>query len=122
MAEVRNMQVVLRDYVAGFPKESDMNILEGSIRLKVPEGSNEVLVKNLYLSCDPVMRIMMIKVEAIDEYRHYTPASVSYQTLSFSLFSHSVLLLKIAGSTHLIFLILKILIYHELVSFMDSLI
>ncbi|KAL9303501.1 hypothetical protein ACSQ67_020764 [Phaseolus vulgaris] len=75
MAEVRNMQVVLRDYVAGFPKESDMNILEGSIRLKVPEGSNEVLVKNLYLSCDPVMRIMMIKVEAIDEYRHYTPAS-----------------------------------------------
>ncbi|KAK7287192.1 hypothetical protein RIF29_00305 [Crotalaria pallida] len=55
MAQVRNKQVILRDYVTGFPKESDMNIVEGTITLKLPEGSNDVLLKNLYLSCDPYM-------------------------------------------------------------------
>ncbi|XP_047154912.1 2-alkenal reductase (NADP(+)-dependent)-like [Vigna umbellata] len=62
MAEVRNKQVVLRDYVVGFPKESDMNTVEGRITLKVPEGSNDVLLKNLYLSCDPYMRVLMSKM------------------------------------------------------------
>ncbi|QCE04616.1 Polyketide synthase [Vigna unguiculata] len=75
MAEVRNKKVVLRDYVVGFPKESDMKTVEGSIRLKVPEGSNDVLLKNLYLSCDPYMRILMNKVESIDMHHHYTPSS-----------------------------------------------
>ncbi|XP_047153193.1 2-alkenal reductase (NADP(+)-dependent)-like [Vigna umbellata] len=73
MAEVRNKRVVLRDYVVGFPKESDMKIVEGRIKLKLPEGSDKVIVKNLYLSCDPVMRVLMIKMEAIDVYHHYTP-------------------------------------------------
>jgi len=96
MAEVRNKRVVLRNYVAGFPKESDMKLVEGRIKLKVPEGSYKVLVKNLYLSCDPVMRVMMINIEAIDVYHHYTPDAVSYQTFFqfFSTFSHCVLLLK----------------------------
>ncbi|XP_027334256.1 NADPH-dependent oxidoreductase 2-alkenal reductase-like isoform X2 [Abrus precatorius] len=61
MAEMRNKQVVLRDYVTGFLKESDMNIVESTITLKLPQGSNEVLLKNLYLSCDPYMRIRMTK-------------------------------------------------------------
>ena len=55
--EVSNKQVILKDYVSGFPKESDMYLnASGTIKLKVPEGSNAVLVKNLYLSCDPYMR------------------------------------------------------------------
>ncbi|XP_030937796.1 2-alkenal reductase (NADP(+)-dependent)-like [Quercus lobata] len=55
--EVSNKQVILKDYVSGFPKESDMCLnTSGTIKLKVPEGSNAVLVKNLYLSCDPYMR------------------------------------------------------------------
>ncbi|KAE8734060.1 NADP-dependent alkenal double bond reductase P1 [Hibiscus syriacus] len=55
---VRNKQVVLKNYVdAGLPKESDMEIKESTIHLKVPEGSKDaILVKNLYLSCDPYMR------------------------------------------------------------------
>ncbi|XP_057477918.1 2-alkenal reductase (NADP(+)-dependent)-like [Actinidia eriantha] len=57
--EVRNKQVVLRDYIHGFPKESDMYITESSICLKVPQGSNGVVVKNLYLSCDPYMQLLM---------------------------------------------------------------
>ncbi|CAK8560055.1 unnamed protein product [Lathyrus sativus] len=63
MAQVRrNKQVILNDYVTGFPKESDMSIVDSTITLKIPEGSNDlVLLKNLYLSCDPYMRILMTK-------------------------------------------------------------
>ncbi|XP_004510170.1 2-alkenal reductase (NADP(+)-dependent)-like [Cicer arietinum] len=61
MAQVRNKQVILRDYVSGFPKESDMKIVDSIITLKLPQGSNELLLKNLYLSCDPYMRILMTK-------------------------------------------------------------
>ncbi|XP_027334639.1 NADPH-dependent oxidoreductase 2-alkenal reductase-like isoform X1 [Abrus precatorius] len=75
MAQTRNKQVVLKDYVSGFPKESDMNVVEGTITLKVPEGSNEVLLKNLYLSCDPYMRILMSKTEDLQGFRNYSPAS-----------------------------------------------
>ncbi|XP_031395087.1 2-alkenal reductase (NADP(+)-dependent)-like isoform X2 [Punica granatum] len=57
--QVRNKQVILRDFVEGFPKESDMYIVTGTVRLAVPEGSTAVLVKNLYLSCDPYMRNCM---------------------------------------------------------------
>jgi hypothetical protein len=52
---VSNKQVILRDYVSGFPKESDMYVTTGTVKLKVPQGSNAVLVKNLYLSCDPYL-------------------------------------------------------------------
>ncbi|MQL98334.1 hypothetical protein Taro_031045, partial [Colocasia esculenta] len=65
MAEVaRNKKVVLRHYVTGFPKEEDMEVVTETIPLKVPDGSpGAVLVKNLYLSCDPYMRSRMSKHE-----------------------------------------------------------
>lgn len=57
---VNNKQVILKDYVSGFPKESDFYVkTDSTITLKVPEGSNGILVKNLYLSCDPYMRNRM---------------------------------------------------------------
>ncbi|GMN36137.1 hypothetical protein TIFTF001_005770 [Ficus carica] len=57
MEEVRNMQVLARDYISGIPKESDMYLSSSaSIKFKVPQDSNAVLVKNLYLSCDPYTR------------------------------------------------------------------
>ncbi|KAF4401405.1 hypothetical protein G4B88_001599 [Cannabis sativa] len=63
MAEVKNKQVLLRDYVCGYPKESDMYVTTTStLNLKLPQGSNGVLVKNLYLSCDPYMRNRMKKL------------------------------------------------------------
>ncbi|GJS42869.1 NADP(+)-dependent 2-alkenal reductase-like protein [Tanacetum coccineum] len=72
---ISNKQVILKDYVKGFPKESDM-ILKTSetINLKLPEGSNGLLVKNLYLSCDPYMRARMTKSEGnyVDS---FTPGS-----------------------------------------------
>ena len=77
MAEVRNKQVILRNYVTGFPQESDMELVQGSIILKVPEGSNELLLKNLYLSCDPYMRLKMTKSDAPTSFVSYTPDSVN---------------------------------------------
>ncbi|XP_075661292.1 2-alkenal reductase (NADP(+)-dependent)-like [Castanea sativa] len=60
--EVSNKQVIFKNYVSGFPKESDVYLnTNGTIKLKVPEGSNGLLVKNLYLSCDPYMCNLMKK-------------------------------------------------------------
>ncbi|KAL1293387.1 2-alkenal reductase (NADP(+)-dependent)-like [Arachis hypogaea] len=75
MAEVKNKQVVLKDYATGFPKESDMDIVEGTISLNLPEGSNEVLLKNLYLSCDPYMQMLMSKIEGLEGFGTYSPGS-----------------------------------------------
>ncbi|XP_006652471.1 2-alkenal reductase (NADP(+)-dependent)-like [Oryza brachyantha] len=59
-----NRKIVLRNYVTGFPKESDMELVAagGAAPSRVPEGTDgAVLVKNLYLSCDPYMRGRMSK-------------------------------------------------------------
>ncbi|XP_047333666.1 2-alkenal reductase (NADP(+)-dependent)-like [Impatiens glandulifera] len=58
--EVSNKQIILKNYVTGFPKESDLEVKITTTRLKVPEATqNAILVKNLYLSCDPYMRNRM---------------------------------------------------------------
>ncbi|XP_058743406.1 2-alkenal reductase (NADP(+)-dependent)-like isoform X2 [Vicia villosa] len=76
MAQVNNKQVILNDYVTGFPKESDMTIVDSTITLNIPEGSNDlVLLKNLYLSCDPYMRMLMSKPQGTANPLAYTPQS-----------------------------------------------
>ncbi|CAH2055235.1 unnamed protein product [Thlaspi arvense] len=60
-ATATNKQVILRDYVIGFPTESDLIFNDTTVVLKVPAGSKTVLLKNIYLSCDPYMRIRMGK-------------------------------------------------------------
>ncbi|XP_022891576.1 2-alkenal reductase (NADP(+)-dependent)-like [Olea europaea var. sylvestris] len=73
--EVGNRQIVLNDYIKGFPKESDMSLKTSSIKLKVPADSpNAILVKNLYLSCDPYMRSRMQKSEG-GYTESYTPGT-----------------------------------------------
>ncbi|TXG72986.1 hypothetical protein EZV62_001565 [Acer yangbiense] len=49
---MRNKQVILKKYMNGSPKESDMYLKTGSISLKVEQGTSAVIIKNLYLSCD----------------------------------------------------------------------
>ncbi|KAA8532164.1 hypothetical protein F0562_006694 [Nyssa sinensis] len=73
--EVSNKQIILRDYVSGFPKESDMFVKTSTILLKVPEGSEAVLLKNLYLSCDPYLRNRMKKAEEGGYDDSITPSS-----------------------------------------------
>ncbi|KAK6244311.1 hypothetical protein QUC31_010720 [Theobroma cacao] len=59
MATVKNGQVVLKGYIEGAPKKDDMEMKIGTVELKAPKGSGALLVKNLYLSCDPYMRARM---------------------------------------------------------------
>ncbi|EYU17593.1 hypothetical protein ABFS82_07G107300 [Erythranthe guttata] len=74
--EASNKQVILKDYVKGFPKESDLILKTSIVKLKIPNqcSNDAVLVKNLYLSCDPYMRGRMAKTEGsyIDS---FTPGS-----------------------------------------------
>ncbi|KAK9921782.1 hypothetical protein M0R45_030278 [Rubus argutus] len=73
---MRNKQVILRAYVTGFPKESDMQLRTTStITLKLPQGSTGVLVKNLYLSCDPYTRTQMQHSDTPSSFRTLTPGS-----------------------------------------------
>lgn len=76
-AEVRNKQVIFKDYIKGALKESDMYVKTDTTRkLELPEGSEGVLVKNLYLSCDPYMRIIMTKRDTGGVFSSYAPGSV----------------------------------------------
>ncbi|ERN11890.1 hypothetical protein AMTR_s00020p00195570 [Amborella trichopoda] len=89
--EVSNRQIIFKDYVTGFPEEEDMEMVSSSIKLKVPEGSEAVLVKNLYLSCDPYMRLKMIKPENSTYFAGYEPGSVSALLLNIFLCFHGLL-------------------------------
>lgn len=62
--EVVNQQIILKNYITGLPKESDLEFISSMLTLNLEElkkskagGQEEVVVvKNLYLSCDPYMR------------------------------------------------------------------
>ncbi|KAK6255561.1 hypothetical protein SCA6_016866, partial [Theobroma cacao] len=72
---VRNKRVILRDYVTGFPKESDMYISFSTMTSKIPENhKGVVLVTNLYLSCDPYMRLRM-RNDQDPEFTPFPPGS-----------------------------------------------
>lgn len=72
-----NKRVILKNYVTGLPKESDMEIVTAeAARLRVPYGSKAVLLKNLYLSCDPYMKFLMTKKEEPFLIPDYVPGSV----------------------------------------------
>ncbi|XP_004287174.1 PREDICTED: 2-alkenal reductase (NADP(+)-dependent)-like [Fragaria vesca subsp. vesca] len=74
----RNKRVILKDYVSGFPKVSDMYVTtDSTVSLKVPaDTANAVLLKNLYLSCDPMMRfLIMNSQQKMNKYLYCTPGS-----------------------------------------------
>ena len=75
--EVSSKRVMLRNYVTGFSQETYLELSQGTIVLKVPQGSNAILVKNLYLSCDPYMRYCMQKGEDGDNFKFFKPGLVS---------------------------------------------
>ncbi|XP_015870941.1 2-alkenal reductase (NADP(+)-dependent)-like [Ziziphus jujuba] len=78
MAEqVSNKQVIMKDYVSGFPDESYMSITISTLTLplKLPFSGNGVLLKNLYLSCDPYMINRMRKPHASSYVDSFQPGS-----------------------------------------------
>ena len=76
---VRNKQVILKNYVNGYPKASDMEVTsDATIRLELPKDGSLILSKNLYLSCDPYMRGRMSKATEASYIESFTPGSVCY--------------------------------------------
>ncbi|KAJ4766772.1 Zinc-binding dehydrogenase family protein [Rhynchospora pubera] len=71
-----NKKVVLRNYVDGFLKENDMEVVTDTVRLQVPYESTAVIVKNLYLSCDPYMRMRMARPDQSSEFPSFVLGSV----------------------------------------------
>ncbi|XP_020590013.1 2-alkenal reductase (NADP(+)-dependent)-like [Phalaenopsis equestris] len=71
-----NKRIILKDYVTGYPREGDMVLISSDIELKVPPGSAAVLVKILYLSCDPYMRGRMSKPVVKSYIGPFTPGYV----------------------------------------------
>ncbi|RWV95865.1 hypothetical protein GW17_00041466 [Ensete ventricosum] len=74
--ELSNKRVIFKDYVTGYPKEEDMILTSATVPSKVPQGSTAVLLKNLYLSCDPYMRGRMSKPINRSYTDAFTPGSV----------------------------------------------
>ena len=57
----RNRKVVLGGYIESAPREDDMELIDGGagaveLCVRAGAGGPAVLVKNLYLLCDPYMR------------------------------------------------------------------
>lgn len=75
---VENKQVILKKFIDGIPKENDMEIKIEKIQLHPPinKKDDSILVKNLYLSCDPYMRGRMR-----DFHGSYLPPFVPGQAL-----------------------------------------
>ncbi|KAL5096050.1 hypothetical protein RYX36_000377 [Vicia faba] len=55
-SEVENKQVIFKGYIDGVPKQTDMELRFSNIQLNQQLPPQSILVKNLYLSCDPYMR------------------------------------------------------------------
>ncbi|KAL4286906.1 hypothetical protein AHAS_Ahas19G0133000 [Arachis hypogaea] len=51
--EVSNKYIVIKHYFEDAPKESDFEIKTETLGLSVEEGSDDMIVKNLYISIDP---------------------------------------------------------------------
>jgi len=85
-AVARNRKVVLRGYIDRAPREDDMELVDGgALELRVPEcagGGPAVLVKNLYLSCDPYMRGRMRDFQG-SYIPPFKPGSVSFPRFLF---------------------------------------
>ncbi|PKU83327.1 2-alkenal reductase (NADP(+)-dependent)-like [Dendrobium catenatum] len=92
--KVKNKRITLKDYVTGYPKEEDLLLGSSDLELKVPTGSNAVLLKNLYLSCDPYMRGKMSKPLVKSYTDAFTPGSVSAIPCSYSFFLFLILFMS----------------------------
>lgn len=74
-----NKQVLFKNYVEGYPKESDFELRSTMISSQIPQRSKGLFVKNLYLGCDPYMRHKMSLHESKDVslLTSFKPGSVS---------------------------------------------
>ncbi|KAL3684331.1 hypothetical protein R1sor_002353 [Riccia sorocarpa] len=60
--EVTNRKITLKRYVEGWPKESDLELVTTKEKLEL-RGEKDLIVRVLYLSCDPFLRWNMSKTQ-----------------------------------------------------------
>ncbi|KAJ3677200.1 hypothetical protein LUZ60_002924 [Juncus effusus] len=74
------MKVILKNYVKGKLRESDMNVVKEDIKVmgsRVLDGSiDQIMLKDLYLSCDPYMRGRMTKHDDTSYIPNFVPGEV----------------------------------------------
>jgi NADPH-dependent curcumin reductase CurA len=78
-ATATNRRVILKEYVEGYPGEEHMELLPGAevpLRLAGDDPPGSVLVRNLYLSCDPYMRPKMSRPLRESYTAAFVPGSV----------------------------------------------
>ncbi|KAJ0726247.1 putative oxidoreductase [Helianthus annuus] len=77
IVEVRNKQVIFKDYINGYATGSDMVVTsDATIRLELPKNDDSlILTKNIYLSCDPYMRNRMNRTMEGNYIDSFTPGS-----------------------------------------------
>jgi len=78
-ATATNRRVILKEYVEGYPREEHMELLPGAevpLRLAGDKPPGSVLVRNLYLSCDPYMRPKMSRPLRESYTAAFVPGSV----------------------------------------------
>ncbi|ONK57884.1 uncharacterized protein A4U43_C09F5200 [Asparagus officinalis] len=73
-----NKQIIFKNYVTGYPKQEDMILTSSSISLQIPDGSTSLILKNLFLSCDPYMRGKMSEPIIKSYTDAFTPGEVIY--------------------------------------------
>ncbi|KAL7143469.1 hypothetical protein ABFS83_08G193100 [Erythranthe nasuta] len=74
-----NKQVVLKNYIQGCPKESDFELRTTPLSTEIPHNGskNAVLLKNLYLACDPyVCHLLRPRTKSLFVFSLVVPGSV----------------------------------------------
>lgn len=72
--EVTNNYITIKAHIAETPRDSDFEIKASHLALSVEPGSNDIIVKNLYVSIDPY-QILRMKITSCSH--NATRASVA---------------------------------------------
>lgn len=83
--EVANRYITIKTHIDGEPKESDFELRTLALDISVDPGSNDIIVKNLYVSIDPYqlnrMKSFSSSQKAIGFAAAITPGEVSCHTI-----------------------------------------
>lgn len=86
--EVMNRFIAIKASIDGFPQESEFEIKTETLSLSIGVGTNQVLVKNLYVSIDPYqlnrMKSQSSSQSAINFASTIIPGEVSYQNYRYN--------------------------------------
>nr|XP_043628270.1 2-alkenal reductase (NADP(+)-dependent)-like [Erigeron canadensis] len=74
MEEVTNKYIAIKAKVDGIPKESDFEVKTEQFSLSVKPGSNDIIIKNLYVSIDPYQINRMKTASASQKTSNYAVA------------------------------------------------